>query len=520
MADAPVQPGEVAAAAAAPLTAGIVTAQKINSYYGHLGQALKKDYFDDLTATGDSEDGNLCYVKIIHGEAVHDLPTFCAQVAAVPTAYPEFLVRPSAADPGRCCAVNQNGTRCKLHKSSNDETCTAHSNQSLASLLTDYDNRPMADKCMCCFKKVKGAGVSSSYVRCIACPRFAHAVTSSNVGCISSMLEVGEDASLVGICQFCFTYRTMQLMLLPVPDYGDQYLPHIKPRALVDGAVSDDGVLGLPIAGATPVRLRPMDHTPAPNSKDSSTVSLTNTAPPSFPSEIDTPPNLNQLAGPALPTEVAAAEVAVEPLGLHRNQRGEEVRDEFAKRLERVKDDNQGLQRMKDELAAAAKAQSIKDELASRTQAASAVVVERQTAERARSQSELETAAVEIAKKNSLSDSKAQANSGSSSKTTSDAKLDQLMALIAAQNAELKGFKEELKKVKSQSDQVQPPAGPSPRPQDSSNQDDGKKGLKGQYKNSSGYSSDDERFVENFSMLAFRQPGLAVLSRRVLKVEL
>ena len=134
--------------------------------------------------------------------------------------------------------------------------------------------------------------------------------------------------------------------------------------------------------------------------------------------------------------------------------RGEEVRDEFAKRLDQVKDDNQGLKRMKEELAAAAKAQSVKDELATRTQAPSTVVVERQTAERARSQNELETAAVEIAKKNSLLDSKAQTNSGSYSRTTSDAKLDQLMALIAARNAELKGFKEELKKVKSQSIQV------------------------------------------------------------------
>lgn len=249
--------------AAAPAAAAAVStpADKYNGLYLHLQETLGKDVYATVQASV-GDDGEL-YARIDHGGVVHDLPTFCEAVAATPTAYPEFLARPSTDEPTRCCAiVLSTNARCKLAKTGNDETCGNHVSQSLAPLLTDYGNRPIADKFLGCFRKIRAGAASSSTMRCIVCPRFVHAKTASHPGCVANMAAVAEDFTVLGICRYCYSHRQPPLLLMPVPDYGEPVLPHLKPVPPSDGTTVDDGMLGVPVAGATPLRQRPSDLTP------------------------------------------------------------------------------------------------------------------------------------------------------------------------------------------------------------------------------------------------------------------
>jgi hypothetical protein len=180
-----------------------------------------------------------------------------------------------------------------------------------------------------------------------------------------------------------------------------------------------------------------------------------------------------------------------EPLDLTRNQRGEEVREEFAKRLDQVKNDNPSLDKLKSELEAAALRDTTTNEEAAALRDAKAASL-------------LSLPVTASALANLQPAAKPLALTSSTTASTSDAKYDQLMSMFTKQCEEFASFRLQMERQVAGSSSA-------PRPS-ASNPDDGRKGLKSQYKSSSGYTSEDDDFVENYSMLL---PGHEERNKRI-----
>mmetsp|Transcript_35206 Transcript_35206/g.86369 ORF Transcript_35206/g.86369 Transcript_35206/m.86369 type:complete len:758 (-) Transcript_35206:5403-7676(-) len=495
----------VVAAAAPPASTATFDAARGNAYFHHLTEVFSNDVFATIQFLAD-EAGEL-FCRIIHGETAHDHPTFVSSVAATPTAFPEFLCRPTTASPTQCSAIVLNtNARCRLSKTDNGETCRIHAAQSLGPTLGNYDERPSADKCLSCFKKYRSTVTSTSVLRCLTCPRFAHTRTATHAGCVKDMPEAAEDSTIFGICSFCHRYRSPQLVLMPVPDYfGDTPLPFLQPREQIAGVTMDDGMLGARVEDATPLRRRPTStpsafraseeaaHTaPAAlgGSAADGVLMLTPPAPDRPRAALD-----QEFDDPALGS-------VQEPLNLNRQQRGGEVRESLATRLQQVQQDEPGLELLRAELEASA----LREAAATLAAAEARGVVNPSRPPPSTEPVVPPAAAVSMPIVVATNPATA----------APDSRLDQMLSLLT------KLTNDQGKKIEALSHQVQLQAEvSSSAPRDTSGSDNGKATtIAKQYPSDDGYGSDHPLFNENYAMnCSGHEERNRVISRGARKIQ-